>query len=293
MEVSVILGLNRDVECLERVVWGYFRQSHHEFEILIADDRPDGDMEPCIERWKRHTGLSIRRVHAEGPEASRLAILNRAIQSAAGSYLVFSEGCSIPRWDFLEVHVRLASPGYFLSGGSVLVSPGLSRAITVEDVVSGRATDPKWLFQSGMADGSLRVPPSGPQWARLLDVLTGAGAAFNCGNTSCRKADLLEVNGFDERVQCAAVADRELGRRLGNRGIRGRQVRHRAICFELHRPKSYLRRESAEQALDLLAQTRRSRATWTAYGIRRELRVFGIDEKREAAAPCPPRRAVA
>ena len=293
MEISVILGNHHSPDCLERTVWGYFRQSHQDFEVLIADDGSAGEVGPCLARLRSDTRLTIRHVYDERLGSNRNTAVNLAIERASGSYLVFSCGHCIPRWDFLEAHARLARPGRFLSGSGLVLPSGASRLITTENVVSGRATDAGWLAAQGLrGKNGTRFRPWGPQWAQLLDLVTGFHVEWNSGNASCWKADLVEVNGFDERIQFAA-SDRELGERLRNCGVRGKQVQHRAVCVELATRRPYVGREVAQHGLDLCSQARRSRATWTPYGIQKGFRVFGLDDAAQGAETSQSRRAVA
>jgi hypothetical protein len=226
--------------------------------------------------------LRIRHLREETSVGRKCAVLNEAIEQATGSYLVFSEDRCIPRWDFLEVHVRSARRRRFLSGGSVLLPALLSRQIAREDVIAGRATDVRWLAERGLAaDRGIGALGWGPGWARLLDALWTPCAAWNSANASCWKSDLLEVNGFDERIECGAL-DRELGDRLHNAGVRGKQVRHRAVCVRLYCPNQYLPRQTLERNLTLSCEIRRTRSTWTPFGIRKGFRVFGLEEKSSA-----------
>jgi len=51
-------------------------------------------------------------------------------------------------------------------------------------------------------------------------------------NNYCIKADILKVNGFDERMQYGGQ-DRELGERLFNAGIKSKQLRYSAVVVHL------------------------------------------------------------
>jgi len=293
VEISVILGSDHDADCLERAVWGYFRQSHQDFEILIADDGSGGPIGPWLSRLRFETGLTIHHVRDDRSDSNRNMAVNLAIERADAEYLVFSHSHCIPRWDFLEAHARLAGRKRFLSGNGLVLPAAASSLVTSEDVVSGRATDPTWLAAQGLkGTNGTRFFPRGPQWSQLLDLATGLRVQWNSGNASCWKADLLEVNGFDERIE-SAVSDQELGQRLSNRGVRGKQVQHRAVCVELATRRRYLSREMAERSLDLCFQTRRSGATWTPHGIRKGFRLFGLGDGPQAAETSRSRRAVA
>ncbi len=277
LRVSVILSTFEDTACLEKAVWGYFKQSCQDFELLVADDGQGPDPADCLRGLRRETGLTIRHLRARSPDARKCAALNRAIQQAEGAYLIFSEDRCIPRWDFVEVHVRLARPGRYLAGACVQVHTQLSRSIDREEVISGHATDAQWLRCRGLQDERrTRILSAQSQWAGLWDLFSGMRVAWNSANASCWKDDLLEVNGFDERIQCGAL-DRELGERLSNAGIRGKNVQYRAVCIRLQSQPQCFTRETLERNLTLSDESRRTRATWTPFGIRKGYRVLGVE----------------
>jgi hypothetical protein len=167
----------------------------------------------------------------------------------------------------LEVHVRQAEPGRFLSGGYFKLPMELSRAITRDDILAGRATNPVWLRAHGLRwSRKILKLTSGPRLAWMLDRLTTTKASWNGQNSSGWKTDILRVNGFDERMEIPGE-DLELGERLTNLGIRGKRIRYRAICVHLDHSRGYVRPEALPQNLKIRRETRRNRAVFTAYGI--------------------------
>jgi hypothetical protein len=292
LEVSVILIASEDPAYLEKAIWGYFKQSFQDFEIVVAHSGHGPDPSDRLERLRRETSLTIHHLRKQHPNGTRCAMLNRAIEHAAGPYLVFSEDRCIPRWDFLESHTRLARPGRFLTGGHLPVHAELARRIGREEIVSGRAMDLGWLKENGLEEPTERKIVAwwrslGGVWGRVL----GSRALWNSSNASCRKAHLMEVNGFDERIEQGAL-DSEMGQRLHNLGVRGKEMPGPAVCIRLHSRTQYLRREALERNLTLSRESRRTHATWTPFGIRKGYRVFGLESD---AAPATQRsgRAVA
>jgi hypothetical protein len=180
---------------------------------------------------------------------------------------VFSDGDCIPRADFLETHARLARLGSFLSGGLFRLPMNVSLRISREDIVHGRATDATWLQSAGVPRSfkmlKLACPPP---WCRWLDRLTSTRATWNGHNSSGWRADLLTVNGFDERMEWGGE-DREMGERLVHLGVCPVQIRHRAVCVHLDHERGYVRSEAVARNREIWNQTRRTRATWTAFGI--------------------------
>jgi hypothetical protein len=122
--------------------------------------------------------------------------------------------------------------------------------------------------------------------------MTTTRATWNGGNASGWKTDLLRVNGYDERLQYGGL-DRELGERLMNAGIRGKQIRHRAIAVHLDHARPYMQQEAWRHNDAIRRETRRSRATWTPYGIESPLRVHPLEELPRTDGELPRLRAAA
>ncbi len=271
MRLSVILSTYNSPDWLEKSLWGYYAQSHRNFELLIADDGSHDDTRCRIDSLRSQTGMPVRHIWHEDQGFRKCTILNRAIEAATADYLVFSDGDCIPRWDFLETHARLARLGFFLSGGLFRLPMAVSRRIERDDIVSRRVTDLRWLRSAGVPwTPKLLKLAGGAPWSHWLDRLTSTRATWNGHNSSGWKADLLAVNGFDERMEWGGE-DRELGERLVHLGVRAVQVRYRAVCVHLDHDRGYVREDALARNHQIWAETRRTCSTWTESGIRKDM----------------------
>ena len=134
MRLSVIISTYNSPDWLEKVLWGYSAQSHRNFELLVADDGSTDETRRSIDTLRGQTGMTIRHIWHEDRGFRKCTILNRAIESAAADYLVFSDGDCIPRCDFLQTHARQARLGCFLSGGLFRLPIDVSRRINKDDI---------------------------------------------------------------------------------------------------------------------------------------------------------------
>lgn len=266
LPVSVIVSTYNAEAWLEKVLHGYRHQTWPHFELIVADDGSRPSTRALVERFAADFPVPLRHVWHPDEGYRRQEILNRAIPLAAHDYLLFTDGDCIPRRDFVQVHARLAEPGRFLSGGYCKLGMAASEAIDADDIRAGRCFDLGWLRTRDRTGWSNTLKLAAGNAGTLLDHLTTARATFNNCNSSVWKADLLAVNGYDERMKYGGP-DRELGERLENRGIRGKQIRHRAVCVHLDHARAYKTQESLQRNREIRAQTRATRATWTAYGI--------------------------
>ncbi len=78
--------------------------------------------------------------------------------------------------------------------------------------------------------------------------------------------------------------DREFGERMMNRGIRPRQVRHRAVCVHVEHPKPDKTHTSLERNKEIRKQTRDRKLTWTPFGIFQERRHHAVVEPLSRAS---------
>lgn len=240
MRISVVLSTYNQPHFLERVLWGYaVQQTQQSFELLVADDGSRPETAAMIRRVEADSGLRVLHVRHEDRGFRKTEILNRAIAASSGDYLLFSDGDCIPRRDLIEVHATLAEPGRYLAGGYVKLPDVVSAAITVDDIVSGRSADLGWLRARGWRPGrrALRLTRS-PRVGAMLDRITPTAAHFHGNNASVWRDALYAVNGFEHEMGYGGL-DKALGYRLENLGVRGKQIRHRAVCFHLHHDRPY------------------------------------------------------
>lgn len=268
MNLSVIIATYNMPEWLEKVLWGYENQTYKNFEVIIADDGSGDETRQLIADFRANSMLNITHLWHEDEGYRRQTILNKAIISAKNEYILFTDGDCIPRADFVAKHVEFAEKGKFLSGGYCKLPMDLSKRINKEDIITQRCFGLEWLKLNGLT-GSSQQRKLGAQgkWAAFLDFVTPANASFNNCNTSAWKEDLLAVNGYDERMRYGGP-DREIGERLENYGVKGKQIRHRAVCLHLDHPRGYKTKESLARNLEIRKNTRQNKVVETLYGIR-------------------------
>jgi glycosyltransferase involved in cell wall biosynthesis len=264
---SVVLTTYEQPRALELVLWGYARQTHTDFEIVVADDGSGPRTGEVIDRLRKETSLDIRRVWHEDRGFRKTEILNRAIVAAIGQYLIFSDGDCIPREDFVAVHTSEARADTFLSGGYLKLPRGLSESLTADDVCSGSVFRRSWLASRGWKGGRRRLRLTrSRRVGTILDRVTPTRATWNGHNASTWKGSILAVNGFDMDMGYGGL-DRALGERLANIGVSGRQIRHRAPCLHVWHPRPYRTPEVTAANRAIRDRIRANREEWARVGI--------------------------
>lgn len=275
MRLSVVVTTYNHPEWLEKVLWGFEAQTFRDFELLVADDGSDDRTRELLDRLRPLVGYPLRHVWHAKQGFRKCTILNAAIAASEGEYLVFTDGDCIPRRDLLAVHAAEASRGRFLSGGYLKLPMETSQAITREDILEGRSTDYAWLRAHGTpASMQARRLHWGPLMSRLLDGLTTTRPTFNGHNASAWRDDLVRVNGFDERLEWGGL-DREIGERLENAGVKGTQIRHRALVVHLDHGRGYKRPEAIARNRAIRDEVAAKRLARTPEGLDRHLTAAG------------------
>lgn len=266
-KASVIFTTYNSPRALELVLWGFAAQTRRDFQVVVADDGSGPETRAVVDRVREEAGMEIVHVWHEDRGFRKTEILDRAILASSGDYLLFTDGDCIPRPDFVDVHLRLARPGRFLSGGYLKLPAGASEAITPEDVRTGRVADLAWLRSKGWRPGrhALRLLRS-EKLAAALDAATPTRPTWNGHNASGWRDDLFRVNGYDMEMEYGGL-DRALGECLENAGVRGLQVRFRAPVLHLHHERPYVDPEKVRRNRELRARIRAEGRTRAARGL--------------------------
>ncbi|WP_298392555.1 glycosyltransferase family 2 protein [Flavobacterium sp.] len=269
MKITVIISTYNAEEWLEKVLIGYSVQTYKDFDIIIADDGSRPSTKELIDSYAKNYPVPIRHLWHEDLGYRRQEILNVAIVEAAHDYILMTDGDCIPRKDFVEVHANLAEKGKFLSGGYCKLPMKTSKAISKEDIISGRSFSVSWLksIESLNFSNTLKLGANS-LIGKFLDIISPTTPSFNNCNSSGFKADMIAINGYDERMKYGGP-DREFGERLENYGVKGKQIRHKAIVLHLDHARGYKTPESLAANLAIRKEVRDKKIVWTNFGIKK------------------------
>ena len=265
--ISVIVSTYNSEAWLEKVLWGFNCQTYRDFEVVIADDGSGPATRELLDRMRQEVFYPIIHIWQEDEGFQKSRILNKAVLACSAPYIIMTDGDCIPREDFVEVHYVNKEEGYFISGGYYMLPMNISLMITRDDIERQRCFDIHWLSAKGIPKTfkNNKLTARG-MVALLLNTFTPTNASWNGHNSSGWKKDILNVNGFDERMQYGGQ-DRELGERLFNFGIRSKQLRYSAVCVHLDHKRGYKTPESLEKNAEIRRETRKEKRVWTHYGI--------------------------
>lgn len=267
MELSVIITTYNSPEWLEKVLTGFDVQIFKDFEVIIADDGSGKATEDLIEKCRSLMSFPIKHVWHEDDGFRKCTILNKAILKSSADYLVFTDGDCIPRKDFLQIHSLKKQKNCFLSGGYFMLPMDLSLLIKEEDIRTGRCFDLKWLKKNGLKQSFKNSKLIRNKFlTKTLNTITPTKPTWNGHNVSGWKQDIISVNGYNEDMRYGAL-DRELGERLMNKGIKGKQIRYSAICLHLDHKRSYKNQKDIDANKKIREEVKARKITWTKNGI--------------------------
>jgi glycosyltransferase involved in cell wall biosynthesis len=217
--VSVIVSTYNRPDALRAVLDGLNAQTHGDFEVIIADDgsgKETRDMlqeirerlpYPLIHIWQRDKGFRAAKAR------------NKAVAASRGEYLIFLDGDCIPFPNFIEEHLRLAEPKWFVRGNRVMLSESFTQWVLENEV--GVTQFRYYEFVKHRMRGNIKrmVPllhlPLGPVRKIVAKKWQGAKTC----NLGVLKSDFMNLNGFDERYIGWGHEDADLVVRLIRSGI--------------------------------------------------------------------------
>ncbi len=266
-KISIIVSTYNSEEWLKKVLWGFNCQIFKNFEVVIADDGSGPKTKELLDTMSKEVFYKIVHVWQEDDGFQKSRILNKAVKACSAEYIIMTDGDCIPREDFVEVHYINKEKGYFISGGYYMLPMNISKMITKEDIQEQNCFKIQWLKEKGVPKTfkNNKLTASG-LISKFLNTFTPTNASWNGHNSSGWKKDILNVNGFDERMQYGGQ-DRELGERLFNFGLKSKQLRYSAVCVHLDHKRGYKTPESIAKNMAIRKETRNQKQVWSHYGI--------------------------
>jgi glycosyltransferase involved in cell wall biosynthesis len=254
--VGVIISTYNSPHYLKRVLEGYLFQRCAPDELIVADDGSTQETAEVVEQFRQRAPFPVLHVWHEDAGFRLSKIRNEAIKASSAHYLIFSDGDCLPHPEFVGDHRQAAQQGCFVAGKRMLLSERVSAEFSpygglanlLKEVVSGDISGWHHL---------LRLPCISWKGQRLRGI-KGCNLAFF-------KADLEQVNGFNESFVGWGREDSELVVRLFRLGRSRKDLPFAAALYHLwHRVNS---RESLPENDAILQAAMDSPAFSCTHGI--------------------------
>jgi glycosyltransferase involved in cell wall biosynthesis len=263
MSTAILISTYNSPESLRKTLLGLTVQTHCDFETIVADDGSGPETE-LILRKRAFRSLGIRHLWQPDRGWRRPRLLNWAIAECHSEYVIFLDGDTIPRADFVESHIRESRPKTYIAGSRVHIPSSVHPKFTDEDILTNRIFDVRELakFEPEMIKQRVRLHA---RWVAAMNLLTYRPHVFMGCNASAWRDDLIAVNGFDEEFDYGSD-DRDLGARMTNSGCRSRWLKYSLVQLHLDHAVSHNEdriRRNRERFLNSV----QSRRTWVEPGI--------------------------
>jgi len=248
--------------CLESVR----QQSLLPSEIVIADDGSREETRLLVETVQKDFPVPV--VHFWQPdEGFQLAkIRNKAFAAAKSDYIIQIDGDLILHPNFIEDHINLAEPGFFVTGSRAILSQRVTQKI-LSDTDHNRPN----AFNSKRSNffNALRIGFLRRFLARRYKV-EGKNKYYVKGcNMAFWKEDLLKVNGYNEAFTGWGREDSELAIRLINAGIKKQFIKTGGICYHLHHKEAS--RELEKKNVHMMNDAIKHKTIWAEKGLNQYL----------------------
>jgi glycosyltransferase involved in cell wall biosynthesis len=243
---SLIISTYNWAEALRCSLLSVARQTVLPKEVIIADDGSDAETRKLIDEIRTHFPVPVMHVWHEDLGFRKGQILNKAIASSTGSYLILVDGDVLLHPSFVADHMAVAEPGVFVRGSRARLTAEKTEATL-------KSTDADLHFYSSGVYHRLN--------ALRLPVKWGLGHRKEMKSRSVRgsnmaywKSDFLSVNGYNNELNGWGHEDEELAARFINNDIAKKIVKLAAVQFHLHhdelpKPNEPLHRQIIEKTL--------------------------------------------
>lgn len=265
---TVIIAFYNKVRFLDLVLAGLARQSVQNFEVIIADDGSTAENVAAIKELFKKYSYPIKHLWHEDNGFRKNIMLNKCILAAAGDTLIFVDGDCIPHQCFVEEHLSSTRLGFCSTGRRVNLSAAMSDSLIPESVKDGvlERSNIVMFFDGLNGRGNhsgqgiyIKIPI-------LRKFINQKVRGVLGSNFSATKADLLAVNGFDERYIHPSVGeDTDIEYRLHLHGVKTQSLINVAVQYHLYHKE--LPREKVNFAL--FEETKKRGTAVTPFGIRK------------------------
>jgi glycosyltransferase involved in cell wall biosynthesis len=234
MDCSLIICTYNWPEALKLVLSSALFQSVEPNEIIIADDGSSKTTAIVIEDLAKSTSIPI--IHSwQKDNGCRIShSRNRAIAKSNFEYIIMIDGDTVLHYDFIKDHKRFACKKVYIQGSRALLQSKLTSKILSKSEFS------KPVFFSEDSKNKINLLRL-PLISKLMSYIKNQNLNRIRGcNYSIFREDILEVNGFNEKITTWGREDSEFVQRLFNNGVKKQHLKFSGIQYHLyHDEKSH------------------------------------------------------
>ena len=237
MRSSLVILTYNWPQALELVLRSVARQSRLPDEVIVTDDGSRDETWALIARIAQDFPCRLVHLWQEDRGFRAARARNRAIAAARGDYIILIDGDMLLHKHFVADHLMVAAAGKFFQGTRLratetetrrLLDGGKPRFNLLIDATFRPSATDRHKLHYGKRYYAFRSPIL----ARLKARSRRGGHTMSC-NMGFWRRDLLEINGFDERMEGYGSEDLELAARAQNAGLRHSQLKFAGLAIHL------------------------------------------------------------
>lgn len=255
--ISLIISTYNWPEALSLVLASVKAQTKMPKEILIADDGSGDDTRLVIDSFREQIKIPVKHLWHEDIGFTKTIILNKAIESAKGDYIIQIDGDVILHKDFIKDHYSQIEPNLYLYGSRASLKK-VSTLKCLEDKKTNFS-----IFEKGVKKRFRLIRFPLLNYFRNKETVNSK--KFRGCNVSFWRKDAMAINGYNEDFIGWGYEDYEFVQRLLHLGVRAKRLKHAAIQVHLyHKPAT---RGSEVVGDKVLINTIQEKITVTKNGI--------------------------
>lgn len=241
MKVSIVVPTYKDLIALKLILDALENQTYKEFEVIIAED--DNADETIDFLNKLNSKLSLKHFSHENNGNRKAIILNKALQSVEGEYIVFIDGDCIPYSTFIESHILLAKEKTILCGRRVNLGDKVSNDLRTKKITSYEIENSYLKNIIYLTNDNSRHYEQGIRFkpnSIIYNYISNQDKNIHIvgSNFSCFKKDLYNINGFDEDIIGGSKDDVDLEWRFVQSGCTMKTCKFCANMFHLNHKRA-------------------------------------------------------
>lgn len=257
--VSLVISTYNWPEALELCLKSVYSQTLKPNEIVIADDGSQNETKETIDKFRnQHPDMNIKHVWHEDDGFRLTVIRNKAIKEASGDYIIQIDGDIVLDKHFIEDHVKLQEPGYYVCGSRVKLNPSQTERMLREQSLNVNLTGVKFsFFLNTIRIGWLRSLLA-KRYGKRLDHLRGCNIAF-------WRKDFIAINGYNEDLLQWGHEDGEMILRMHYYGVRKKFLKMGGVAYHLYHKEASNSNE--QRHFEELEKVSRGQIKWCKNGI--------------------------
>ncbi len=254
IKITLLISTYNWVEALKRVLEGVRKQTILPHEVVIADDGSGEDTREYINLVKNNFPIPIKHVWHEDKGFRRTVILNKAIAQADGDYIIEMDGDVIPERHFIQDHIEVMRPGYYICGSRVMLD------------ANGKVKPSHYL--NLFRCKALRQYIANKKTQFSTRHIRGCNLAF-------WRKDFIAVNGYNESITGWGHEDHELIFRMMFNGVKECRLKFGGVIRHIYHGEPSKAHKQINN--DIQNDTVRNRSTWCEKGISQYLSSQSLD----------------